>query len=147
MTADPFASFDFDAEDAARVLESSLSGADDGELFLETSTSESLAFDDGRLKVANFDAERGFGLRGVFGERTGFAHSSDPTLAALMRAGETASAARKGADAVMAAPPARTNRHLYEDIDVIGAPGFEAKAALLPRSTPICAPRIQKWCR
>ena len=131
MTADPFASFDFDAEDAARVLESSLSGADDGELFLETSTSESLAFDDGRLKVASFDAERGFGLRGVFGERTGFAHSSDPTLAALTRAGETASAARKGSDAVMAPPPARTNRHLYEDIDVIGAPGFEAKAALL----------------
>ncbi|MGX6648105.1 metalloprotease TldD [Maricaulaceae bacterium MS644] len=131
MTADPFASFEFDAEDAARVLDASLTGADDGELFLETSTSESLAFDDGRLKVASFDAERGFGLRGVFGERTGFAHSSDPTLAALMRAGETASAARKGADAVMAAPPARTNRHLYEDIDVIGAPGFDAKAALL----------------
>jgi TldD protein len=131
MTADPFASFDFDAEDAARVLESSLSGADDGELFLETSASESLAFDDGRLKVASFDAERGFGLRGVFGERTGFAHSSDPSLAALKRAGETASAARKGADAVMAPPPARTNRHLYEDIDVIGAPGFEAKANLL----------------
>ncbi|MEQ8434063.1 MAG: metalloprotease TldD [Oceanicaulis sp.] len=131
MTADPFASFEFDAGDAGRVLESCLAGADDGELFLETSTSESLAFDDGRLKVASFDAERGFGLRGVFGERTGFAHSSDPTLAALMRAGETASAARKGADAVMAAPPARTNRHLYEDIDVIGAPGFEAKATLL----------------
>jgi len=131
MTADPFASFEFDAEDAARVLDSCLAGADDGELFLETSASESLAFDDGRLKVANFDAERGFGLRGVFGERTGFAHSSDPTLAALTRAGETASAARKGADAVMAPPPARTNRHLYEDIDVIGAPGFEAKAALL----------------
>jgi TldD protein len=131
MTADPFASFDFDAEDAARVLEASLAGADDGELFLETSTSESLAFDDGRLKIASFDAERGFGLRGVFGERTGFAHSSDPTLAALKRAGETASAARKGADAVMAPPPARTNRHLYEDIDVIGTPGFEAKATLL----------------
>jgi TldD protein len=38
----------------------------------------------------------------VFGERTGFAHSSDPSLAALKRAGETAAAARKGRDAVMA---------------------------------------------
>lgn len=131
MTADPFASFEFDAEDAGRVLESRLAGADDGELFLETSASESLAFDDGRLKVASFDAERGFGLRGVFGERTGFAHSSDPSLAALKRAGETASAARKGADAVMAPPPAKTNQRFYDDIDVIGAPGFEAKAKLL----------------
>ncbi|MEQ8405191.1 MAG: metalloprotease TldD [Oceanicaulis sp.] len=131
MTADPFASFEFDADAAARVLETALAGADDGELFLETSASESLAFDDGRLKVASFDAERGFGLRGVFGERTGFAHSSDPTLDALKRAGETASAARKGADAVMAPPPARTNQRFYEDIDVIGAPGFDAKAKLL----------------
>ncbi|MGJ3232803.1 MAG: metalloprotease TldD [Oceanicaulis sp.] len=131
MTADPFASFEFDAEDAARVLETCLHGADDGELFLETSSSESLAFDDGRLKVASFDAERGFGLRGVFGERTGFAHSSDPTLAALTRAGETAAAARKGADAVMAPPPARTNQRFYDDIDVVGTPGFDAKANLL----------------
>ena len=100
MTTDPFSAFEFDADDAGRVLDEALVGADDGELFLETSTAESLAFDDGRLKVANFDAERGFGLRGVFGEASGFAHSSDPTLAALKRAGETANAARQGRDAV-----------------------------------------------
>ena len=131
MTADPFAAFEFDADDAASVLGEALAGADDGELFLETSASESLSFDDGRLKIANFDNERGFGLRGVFGARTGFAHSSDPTLAALKRAGETASAARKGSDAVMAPAPPRTNSVLYDDVDVIGAPGFEAKAKLL----------------
>jgi len=131
MTADPFSAFEFDAGDAAGVLQTALAGADDGELFLETSASETLAFDDGRLKLANFDAQRGFGLRGVFGETTGFAHSSNPSLDALRRAGETASAARKGRDAVMAPRPARTNQHLYEDADVIGAPGFEAKSALL----------------
>ena len=131
MTANPFSAFEFDSDAASAVLKDCLAGADDGELFLETSASESLAFDDGRLKLANFDAERGFGLRGVFGERTGFAHSSDPTLEALKRAGETARAARKGADAIMAPPPARTNRHLYSDVDVIGAPGFEAKSDLL----------------
>jgi TldD protein len=131
MTADPFAAFEFDVDDAASVLGEALTGADDGELFLETSASESLSFDDGRLKIANFDTERGFGLRGVFDTRTGFAHSSDPSLAALKRAGETASAARKGADAVMAPPPARTNSVLYDDVDVIGTPGFEAKSKLL----------------
>ncbi|PWE17664.1 metalloprotease TldD [Marinicauda salina] len=131
MTADPFAAFEFDADDAVRVLGDSLLGADDGELFLETATSESLAFDDGRLKVANFDSERGFGLRGVFGETSGFAHSSDPSLAALKRAGETAAAARKGRDAVMAPPPEGTNVKLYDDIEVVESPGFEAKAKLL----------------
>lgn len=131
MTTDPFSAFEFDAEDAISVLGESLRGADDGELFIETAASESLSFDDGQLKIANFDTERGFGLRGVFGPRTGFAHSSDPTLAALQRAGQTAAAARKGADAVMAPPPARTNSILYDDVDVIGTPGFEAKSNLL----------------
>ena len=131
MTTDAFAAFEFDAADAARVLDQALAGADDGELFLETSASESLAFDDGRLKIANFSSERGFGLRAVFGETTGFAHSSDPSLTALRRAAETASAARKGRDAVMAPPPARANQRLYDDVDVIAEPGFEAKSALL----------------
>ena len=130
MTANPFAAFEFDADDARQVLADNLAGADDGELFVETASSESLAFDDGRLKVANFDSERGYGLRGVFGETTGFAHSNDPTLAALKRAGETAAAARKGRDAVMAPPPPGTNMKLYDDIDVVEQPGFEAKAKL-----------------
>jgi TldD protein len=131
MTADPFASFEFDAEDARGVLADALAGADDGEIFLETAASESLAFDDGRLKTASFDSERGFGLRGVFGETTGYAHTNDPSLAALKRAGQTAAAARKGRDAVMAPPPAGTNVKLYDDIDVVEQPGFEAKAKLL----------------
>jgi 4-diphosphocytidyl-2C-methyl-D-erythritol kinase len=131
MTADPFASFEFDAEDARGVLADALAGADDGEIFLETAASESLAFDDGRLKTASFDSERGFGLRGVFGETTGYAHTNDPSLAALKRAGRTATAARKGRDAVMAPPPAGTNVKLYDDLDVVEQPGFEAKAKLL----------------
>lgn len=131
MTTDPFSAFDFDADQAGQVLDQALIGADDGELFLETSASESLSFDDGRLKLANFDAERGFGLRGVFGEASGYAHSSDPSLDALKRAGETASAARQGHNAIMAPPPPRANQQLYQDVDVIGAPGFDAKSTLL----------------
>lgn len=131
MTHDPFQAFDFGPDDAQRSLADALEGADDGELYLQTYTSESLSFDDGRLKVANFDSERGFGLRGVFGEATGFAHSNDPTIASLQRASETAKAARKGYQAIMAPPPLKTNQSLYDDIDVVSEPGFEAKAKLL----------------
>ena len=141
MTANPFAAFDFDADDARQVLADNLDGADDGELFLETATSESLAFDDGRLKIANFDSERGYGLRGVFGETTGFAHSNESSLAALRRAGETAAAARKGRSAIMAPPPPGTNIKLYDDVDVIGHPGFEAKARLLAEIDAYCRAR------
>ena len=48
-----------------KVVDDALDGADDGELFLEYRQSESLAFDDGRLKSASFDTSQGFGLRSV----------------------------------------------------------------------------------
>ena len=54
---------------AGALLGEALEGADDGELFLERSESESFVFDDGRLKSAAYDSAEGFGLRVVAGER------------------------------------------------------------------------------
>ena len=63
-----------------------LAGADDGELFLEYSQTEALTFDNGRLKQATYDTSQGFGLRAVKDDAVGYAHSSDVSLPALMRA-------------------------------------------------------------
>ena len=60
MPFDPFAT-DLDLEAARAVLAEALSGADDGELFLERRRGESLMFDDGRLKNASYDSGEGFG--------------------------------------------------------------------------------------
>ena len=46
-------------------------------------------FDDGRLKTADYSRDAGFGLRGVSGEMTGFAHANEISAAAIRRAGET----------------------------------------------------------
>ena len=62
---------------AVAVLGEALAGADDGELFIERSESESFLFDDGRLKSAAYDATEGFGLRVVAGETAGYAHASE----------------------------------------------------------------------
>ena len=51
-----------------RIVVSSLAGMDDGELYLEWSQSESLSFDDGRIKSASFDHSQGFGLRAADAE-------------------------------------------------------------------------------
>ena len=78
--------------DRARVqnqLDSALSEADDGELFLEYSQSESFSFDDNRLKAASFDTSQGFGLRAVAGEATGYAHASEISESAIQRAADT----------------------------------------------------------
>ena len=68
------------------TVSDALDGTDDGELFLEYCQSESLTFDDGRLKSASFDTTQGFGLRGVVGEATGYAHASELSEAAIARA-------------------------------------------------------------
>jgi len=121
----------FDAEDAKPVLDEALNGADDGELYLERGVSESFVFDDGRLKTAAYDIARGFGLRCVSGETTGYAHSSDMSLDSLKRAAEAAGSVKRGGAGVMADAPRRTNARLYDGLDPTLAPGFEDKVALL----------------
>ena len=61
-----------DTDEALSILKTALAGADDGELFLERSESESLVFDDGRLKSAAYDATEGFGLYALSGKATAF---------------------------------------------------------------------------
>lgn len=118
---------------AQRLVAEALHGCEDGELYLEHSLSESFAFDDGRLKAATFDTQQGFGLRGVAGETTGFAHANEISEAAIRRAAETVRLVRDGhggALALAAAPP-RTNRQLYTDADPLSAIPFARKVALL----------------
>ncbi|MFN3527267.1 MAG: PmbA/TldA family metallopeptidase, partial [Paracoccus sp. (in: a-proteobacteria)] len=63
-TFDPFAQH-LDRDRALTILRDAVAGAEDGELFLERSRSESLTFDDGRLRNSSYMAGQGFGLRAV----------------------------------------------------------------------------------
>src|ERR1700686_3686158 len=92
------------------IVDNALSGADDGELFLEYSQSESFAFDDGRLKAATFDTTQGFGLRAVAGEATGYAHATELSEDAIKRAAETVRAVARGYSGVSAVSPAHSNK-------------------------------------
>ncbi len=120
-----------DPERALQVLESALAGADDGELFLERSESEFLTFDDGRLKQASYDSTEGFGLRVVAGETAGYAHSSEVSEAAIRRAADAASLAKRGYSGVAAEGPRGTNVKLYGEDDPLASPAFGEKVALL----------------
>ena len=64
--------FDISEDAIRRIVSEAVAGADDGELFVEHREGEALVFDNGRLKTANFNTERGFGLRAVSGEASGF---------------------------------------------------------------------------
>ncbi|MEZ5770595.1 MAG: metalloprotease TldD [Defluviimonas denitrificans] len=127
---DPFETL-LDRDRAEAILDSALTGAEDGELFLERRRSEALVLDDGRLRNASYDASEGFGLRAVKGEVSGYGHSTEISEAALRRAAETARLAVGTGGGVLADAPARTNRHLYRDIDPMADASFGLKVETL----------------
>ncbi|EKE75812.1 metalloprotease TldD [Oceanibaculum indicum] len=114
-----------------RLVGEALSGADDGELYLEYSQSESLGFDDGRLKAASFDTAQGFGLRSVIGDAAGYAHAADLSEEAIRRAVTTVQAVKAGHGGTLAEGPIGTNRQLYTDANPLSAVPFETKVKLL----------------
>ncbi|MFM9853843.1 MAG: metalloprotease TldD [Sphingomonadaceae bacterium] len=118
-----------DPASAQRLTAQLLGKCDDGELYLQYSASEAFGFDDGRLKTADYSTHTGFGLRGVSGEMTGFAHANELSEAAIRRAGETLTLLdpAKGAPAP---PPRQSNQHLYTDVDPMGLIPFADKVAL-----------------
>ena len=140
-----------------RLVADALTGCDDGELFLQHAASESFAFDDGRLKAATFNTEQGFGLRGVAGETTAYAHANELSDAAILRAADTIKVVRAGhgGNAALGSPP-RTNARLYTDADPLSAVPFAAKVALLqqidaaarardPRVVQVSASLLGSW--
>jgi len=114
-----------------RHIARGLEGADDGELFLEYKQSEVLLFDNGRLKQATYDTAQGFGLRAVKDEAVGYAHASDLSDAAIARAADAVRAVKGGYSGHYAAPPGRSNVHLYGEDNPLAGPAFETKVRLL----------------
>ncbi|WP_103333869.1 metalloprotease TldD [Pseudotabrizicola formosa] len=133
MTDQPFRPFETHLDEAAAlaVLRAATLGADDGELYLERRRSEAIVLDDGRIKTASYDASEGFGLRAVRGEVAGYAHATEISEQALIRASETARLAVGSGGGVMAAPPQGTNARLYGDADPMADATFAIKIDML----------------
>ena len=142
-------------EEAQALTARLLANCDDGELYLQFIASESFGFDDGRLKTADYSRDSGFGLRGVSGEATGFAHANDISAAAIARAGETLRLLDPASGAKAPTPP-RTNRHLYTEESPLDLVPFAEKVALLekidavarardPRVVQVSASLLANW--
>jgi TldD protein len=159
MTAsDPAAAHLFralDPERAQAITAAALKACDDGELYLQFTAAESFLFDDGRLKTADYSRDAGFGLRGVSGEMTGFAHANEISEAAIRRAGETLQLLDP-AKAAPAPPPRANNRHLYTAASPLDGVGFAEKVKLLemidaaarardPRVVQVSASLASNW--
>jgi TldD protein len=122
------------APDPARVRQlvgDAVGPLDDGELFMEYRESEAIVLDDQRIRSAAFDTSLGFGLRGVAGDATGYAHAGEVSEPALMRAAETVGAVRSGHSGHADVAPRSTNTRLYSPDNPLAGMDFAAKTALL----------------
>ena len=126
-----FANTALGRDKAEAITADALHNADDGELFLEYRQSESIMFDDGRVKSASFDTAQGFGLRAVSGEATGYAHASELSEHALRRAADTVRAVTLGHSGAAPVALQKTNRVLYGDENPLALVPFEDKVGLL----------------
>src|SRR5437870_8554721 len=121
-----------DPDGAKRLAARHLAAHDDGELYLQYCASEAFGFDDGRLKTADYHTSSGFGLRGVTGETTAFAHTNEISEAAIERAASTLKLLDPAKGAA-APPPARTNQAMYGADDPLSLVPFAEKVALCER--------------
>ena len=120
---------DLDRDSAEKITRDALEDREDGELYLEYKESESLSMDDGKIKTSNFDVTQGFGLRGVTGEQTSYAHASEISKDALKRAGKVVKAS--GSREIFSASPQKTNQKLYTDENPLEKVPFKQKVELL----------------
>jgi len=130
-------------DEASRLAAKHLAACDDGELYLQYAALESFVVDDGRLKTADYHTSSGFGLRGVTGEMTAFAHANEISAAAIDRAAATLKLLDP-AKGPHAAPPVRTNAAMYGADDPLVLVPFADKVALCQKIDAVARARDPK---
>ena len=125
-----FVNTDLNLSQLCSKVGQSLNQFDDGELFIEHSVSESLAYDDKRLKNSSFNISSGFGLRAIQNEAVGYIHSSKLSCQEFSKACNQISALKLGKsfDANLdLSIPVISHNSLYQPINPINEISFEEK--------------------
>ena len=124
--------FDFINDSSVqKLVKETLHGCDDGELFVEDSINESFLFDDNVLKNSSFSKSKGFGLRAINGELTGYSHSNNLDLKSLKDSADTVSIVKKGYQGQLGIEPNKTNNKLYTDKNPVDSIDYKKKINLL----------------
>ncbi|MBE0588795.1 MAG: metalloprotease TldD, partial [Hydrogenophaga sp.] len=98
-------------------------GADDADLYFQTTRSEGWSLEEGIVKTGSFSIDQGVGVRAVSGEKTAFAYSDDLSWASLLDAAHTVrTITAQGRDRKVRTPAAKVakSRSLYPGLDPIG---------------------------
>jgi len=131
-----------------RLLERALErGGDYADVFAESSRSQVLRWEEGRVKEADLDLQRGVGVRVLSGEKTGYAYSDVLTEDALLAAAATAAHIAAGGGAPAPAPrvaPGLPDR--YPDRRPLADADLAEKVALLEGLEAVAAaePEVER---
>ena len=127
---DPFGK-NLTREDAVKSLKLATKNSDDGEIFFEQRQTETITFDDSRVKSANFDTSEGMGMRSVCGEVTGYAHSTDLSFSALSKMIPIVQKASQEKMHLFADAPKKTTKTMYDPSNPISELTFAKKVKIL----------------
>ena len=133
-----------------QVLEGVLRpGIDSADIYLQSSQSERWALEDGVVKDGSFAANRGFGLRAISGEKSGFAYSDAIDKDLIEHAATSASSIVKslGADSKHIAPASVESLALYTAANPLLSLDDAAKISLLENMDKLARakdPRVKK---
>jgi TldD protein len=119
--------------DIDRVMAALLSAPlDDAELYFQSSRCESWLLEDGIIKEGSHSIEQGAGVRGIVGEKTGFAYSDDIELPPLLEAAKNVTRiARSGARARIGIGSSKPATMLYRPVDPLQSIPEHEKIELL----------------
>ncbi|MGH8474549.1 MAG: metalloprotease TldD [Methylococcales bacterium] len=107
---------------------------DDAELYFQSSRYESWLLEDGIIKEGSYSIEQGAGVRGVSGEKTGFAYSDDIELPPLLEAAKNVVRIARSGSPALAGPVATLPvTRLYRPVDPLQSLPEQEKIELLNR--------------
>ncbi|MCI0666701.1 MAG: metalloprotease TldD [Methylococcaceae bacterium] len=119
--------------DIDRIMAELLSAPlDDAELYFQSSRCESWLLEDGIIKEGSHSIEQGAGVRGISGEKTGFAYSDDIELPPLLEAAKNVTRiARSGTPARIGTSSSKPPTMLYRPVDPLQSIPEQEKIELL----------------
>ena len=105
---------------------------DSADIYLQGSRTESWLLEDGIVKTGEFSISRGFGLRVMSGEKTGFAYADEIALPALKKAAQSAkSIVRSGGNSLIHIAQQPLAKPLYPPINPLASLSESDKINLL----------------
>ena len=126
-----FEKTDLSRNEADRIVSNTLKNCDDGELYLESSVSESIILDDNKIKNSSYNSDLGFGLRAVSGEIIAYSHSNEISKNSLKQSSENLKSTLKSAKGIYNHSIPKSNKKFYKDINPIVQKTQKSKIEIL----------------